>query len=315
MADAATGKARPRITSSGKDRIMPRSLTIQTGHAVPLAGILCVALSAAAFGALPIFIKVAYAAGAETVAVLALRFSLAALLMGSLMIARRQRWPRGRNLLTLIAMGGLGYVGQSFCFFSALNHASAGLVSLLLYLYPALVTVLGALFLRQPLSRTKIAAVLAALAGTALIIGGDTSGDLQGVLLGIGAALIYSVYILVGSRMMQAEGALPAATVVMISAGVVFAVMAAFRQPALPAGADGWAAIAAIALVSTVVAMVFFFAGLARLSAADAATISTLEPLVTVLLATIFLGEALTPVKLAGGGIILAALVVLARAR
>lgn len=294
---------------------MPRPLAAQTGHTVPLAGILCVAISAAAFGALPIFIKIAYAAGAETIAVLALRFSLAALLMSTLMLVRRQRWPRGRNLLTLIAMGGLGYVGQSFCFFSALNHASAGLVSLLLYLYPALVTVLGALFLQQPLSRMKMAAVLAALVGTALIIGGDTSGNLQGILLGIGAALIYSIYIIVGSRMMQAEGALPAATVVMISAGAVFAVMAAFRQPALPAGTAGWTAIAAIALVSTVVAMVFFFAGLARLSAADAATISTLEPLVTVLLATILLGEALTPVKLTGGCIILAALVVLARAR
>lgn len=294
---------------------MPRPPTTLAGPVAPLAGILCVALSAAAFGALPIFIKIAYAAGAETIAVLALRFTLAALLMSTLMLVRRQRWPRGRNLLTLIAMGGLGYVGQSFCFFSALNHASAGLVSLLLYLYPALVTILGALFLRQPLSRTKAAAVLAALIGTALIIGGDASGNLQGVLLGVGAALIYSVYILVGSRMMQAEGALPAATVVMLSAGVVFAVMAAFRQPALPAGAAGWMAIAAIALVSTVVAMVFFFAGLARLSAADAATISTLEPLVTVLLATIFLGEALTPAKLTGGCIILAALVVLARAR
>ncbi|MGB5230318.1 MAG: DMT family transporter [Desulfoprunum sp.] len=280
-----------------------------------LIGILYVALSAASFGALPIFIKVAYAAGAETVAVLALRFAFAAFLMCVIMLLRRQRWPRGRNLLTLIGMGGLGYVGQSYCFFAALNHASAGLVSLLLYLYPTLVTLLAAVFLQQPLSRTRIAAVLAALAGTALIIGGDSSGSLTGILLGIGAALIYSIYILVGSRMMQAEGALPAATVIMISAAAVFAVMAAAERPALPEGSVGWSAIAAIALISTVVAMVFFFAGLARLPAADAATVSTLEPLVTVILAALFLGESITAAKLAGGGIILTSLVVLARSR
>lgn len=283
--------------------------------AAALVGIFYVALSAASFGALPIFIKIAYASGASTVAVLALRFAFAALLMCAIMLVRGQRWPRGRNLLTLIGMGGLGYVGQSYCFFAALNHASAGLVSLLLYLYPTLVTLLAAVFLQQPLSRTKLAAVLAALAGTALIIGGDTGGSLSGVLLGVGAALIYSIYILVGSRMMRAEGALPAATVVMISAAAVFAVMAAAGNPALPEGSAGWAAIAAIALVSTVVAMVFFFAGLARLSAADAATVSTLEPLVTVLLAALFLGESITAAKLAGGGIILTALVVLARSR
>lgn len=294
---------------------MPRPLNRQTGPAAPLAGILCVALSAVAFGALPIFIKGAYASGAETVAVLALRFTLAALLMSSLMLLRRQPWPRGRNLLILIAMGGIGYVGQSFCFFSALNHASAGLVSLLLYLYPALVTLFAALLLNQPLSRTKAMAVAAALAGTALIVGGDASGSLAGVLLGIGAAVIYSVYILVGSRLMQAEGALPAATVVMLSAGAVFTALAVCTQPALPAGGAGWAAVVAIALVSTVIAMVCFFAGLARLGAADAATISTLEPLVTVLLASLLLGEKLTLATVAGGGIILAALVVLARSR
>ncbi len=280
-----------------------------------LIGALYVALSAASFGALPIFIKIAYASGAEPVAVLALRFSFAALTMGAIMVIKGLRWPRGRNLLTLVCMGGLGYVGQSFCFFSALNFASAGLVSLLLYLYPALVTLLGAIFLHQRLNRTQLGAVLAALAGTALTIGGDASGSLQGVVLGVGAALIYSIYILVGSRMMRAEGPLPAATVVMLSAAVVFGVLAAARQPTLPESASGWLAVAAIALVSTVIAMVSFFAGLARLGAGDAATISTLEPLVTVILAAVFLGEPLSPTKLAGGGIILTALVVLARSR
>ena len=187
-----------------------------------LVGALYVALSAASFGALPIFIKIAYVSGAEPVAVLALRFTLAALLMSAIMLVKGLPWPHGRNLLTLACMGALGYVGQSFCFFSALNYASAGLVSLLLYLYPALVTVLAAIFLRQRLNRLQIGAVAAALAGTALTIGGDASGSLPGVLLGIGAALIYSIYILVGSRMMRAEGALPAATVVMLSAAAVF---------------------------------------------------------------------------------------------
>ncbi|MBB5349132.1 DMT family transporter [Desulfoprunum benzoelyticum] len=280
-----------------------------------LVGILYVALSAASFGALPIFIKVAYASGASTVAVLAMRFTFAALLMCVIMVVRRQRWPHGRHLIILIGMGGLGYVGQSYCFFAALNHASAGLVSLLLYLYPTLVTLLAAVFLRQPLNRIKLAAVLAALAGTALIIGGDAGGSLPGILLGIGAALIYSIYILVGSRILQAVGALPAATVIMIAAATVFAVLAMAGRPSLPQGSAGWMAIAAIALVSTVIAMVFFFAGLARLSAADAATVSTLEPLVTVILAALFLGESITPAKLFGGIIIITALVVLARSR
>jgi drug/metabolite transporter (DMT)-like permease len=277
-------------------------------------GMLYVALSAVAFGAMAIFIKIAYASGAETMAVLALRFSLAAVLMSTVMLGRGLRWPRGRNLLVLIGMGGLGYVGQSFCFFSSLNHASAGLAALLLYLYPVLVTLLGGAFFRQPLSRLQLGAVLTALVGTALTIGGDTSGTPLGIALGISAALIYAVYILVGSKMLQSEAPLPAATVVMLSAGTVLTALALIDQPALPGSTVGWLAIAAIAVISTVIAMVTFFAGLARISAADAATISTLEPLVTVLLAAIFLAELLGPAKLAGGSLILLALTVLARA-
>lgn len=280
-----------------------------------LVGALSVVLSAACFGALAIFIKIAYGSGAEPVAVLSLRFIIAALPMTAIMLFKSLRWPRGRNLLTLIGMGGLGYVGQSFGYFSALNYASAGLVALLLYLYPALVAALGAIFLRQRLSGVKLAALLAALAGTALTIGGDTSGSLPGVLFGVGAALIYSIYILVGSRVTQEEGAFPSATVVMISAAAVFGVVAALQQPALPGTVSGWTAVVAIALVSTVIAMVTFFVGLARLGAADAATLSTLEPLVTVILAALFLNEPISLMKMLGGGVILTAVVVLARAR
>ena len=67
-------------------------------------------------------------------------------------------------------------------------------------------------------------------------------------------------------------------------------------------------------MLSTVVAMITFFAGMARLGAADAATLSTLEPVVTVVLAATFLAEAVGGWQIAGGAIILAAVVVLARA-
>jgi drug/metabolite transporter (DMT)-like permease len=103
--------------------------------------------------------------------------------------------------------------------------------------------------------------------------------------------------------------------VVMISAAAVFGVVAALQQPALPGTVSGWTAVVAIALVSTVIAMVTFFVGLARLGAADAATLSTLEPLVTVILAALFLNEPISLMKMLGGGVILTAVVVLARAR
>ncbi|MBK7954876.1 MAG: DMT family transporter [Candidatus Accumulibacter sp.] len=278
-----------------------------------LVGFVCIVASAVSFGVMPIFAKLAYAEGVDLPSLLFLRFALAGLLMAALMQLRRMVWPQGRNLLLLIAMGGLGYFGQSLCYFAALQHASAGLTALLLYLYPAIVTVLSALLARRRLSLLRMLAVAAALLGTALAVGGSLAGSPLGILLGVAAALIYSVYILVGERVTPVVGAMPAATVIMLAAALSFAVIMWSRGAALPVSPVAWAAVGGIVLFSTVVGMITFFAGMARLGAADAATLSTLEPVVTVLLAAIFLGETVGGWQIAGGGIILAAVIVLAR--
>lgn len=279
-----------------------------------LSGALYVALSATAFGAMAIFAHYARASGADVVTVLFLRFAISAALLTAMMIATARRWPSGRNALVLAAMGGVCYVGQSFSFFSALDYASAGMVALLLYLYPFLVMVLGALFLGRRLTFGRVAAALAALLGTALTIGGGLEGQPLGVVLGVAAALIYSVYILIGGRVMNEEEPLAAAAVVMIAAAVVFGLIVGANGPKWPQGGAGWLAVGAIALVSTVIAMVSFFAGLRRLGAADAATLSTFEPVVTFVLAALFLGQPILPNQIAGGAVILCAVIWLTRA-
>jgi drug/metabolite transporter (DMT)-like permease len=278
------------------------------------AGVVLIAVSAASFGAMAVFARLAYDDGADVTAVLFLRFAIAAPLMALLMRLRGLAWPRGRLLAGLAAMGGLGYVGQSLSFFTALTKASASLVALLLYAYPAIVTVLSVLVLGERLTRPRVAALGVALAGAVLTIGPELSGEPLGVVLGASAAVIYSVYILVGSRLTPRSGALPASAVIMAAAAAVYAVVVAVQRPAFPATAGSWAAVVAIALVSTVVAITTFFAGMARLGPTDASTLSTLEPVVTVVLAALVLDERLSAAQLVGGLLILAAVVVLARA-
>lgn len=278
-------------------------------------GVALIALSAASFGTLAIFARLAYAAGGEPVAVLFLRFAGAAVFMWGLMAARRQPLPRGSLLVGLILMGGLGYVGQSLSFFTALLYASAGLVALLLYLYPAIVTVLSAMFLRERLTPIKLLALFLAIGGTALTIGRFGGGQPLGIVLGIAAAFIYSVYILVGSRITPRAGAIASSTVIITSGAVVFGLLTLLQRPAFPQGRDGLLAALGVSVVATVLPIVTFFAGLARLGPADAATLSTLEPVVTVALAGAILGEAVTGLQLVGGALILVAVVILGRSR
>ncbi len=147
------------------------------GTGTRLGGFVCIVASAAGFGAMPIFAKLAYAESVDLPSMLFLRFALAGLMMALLMRVRGMVWPSGRNLLLLVAMGGVGYVAQSFCYFAALQYATASLTALLLYLYPAIVTVLSALLVRRRLSPLRLLAVVAALFGTGLAVGGSLAGS------------------------------------------------------------------------------------------------------------------------------------------
>lgn len=281
------------------------------------AGVLLIAVSASAFGAMAIFARFAYASGADVYGLLAVRFSLAAVALVAVMRARGIRLPPRRRVLALAAMGGIGYVGQSFCFFSALNHAQASLVALLLYLYPLFVTLLAAVFLQERLTAGTVSALLLCSAGAGLTVGGG-QGSALGIGLGLGAALIYSAYIVVGARLTAGVPPLATTTVVCAAAALVYGAAGLLRAaagvpPRFPGDLGGWLALLAIALLSTVLAILTFFAGLQRLGAARASMLSTLEPVVTVVLAALLLGEQVGWTQALGGTLILVGVLWLAR--
>ena len=275
-------------------------------------GILLVVVSAAAFGSLGILGRYAYADGLDAVTLLFLRFAIASLLMVLLLLARRERLPRRADLLRLVGMGALGYVGQSYCYLTAVRYASPGLVALLLYLYPVIVALLSVAFLHERLTRLKLVALGLALLGTALTVSPE-GGQLAGILLALAAAGIYSVYIVVGTGVMRRVTATQSSTVIFASAGATFGLLTAAGGPHWPHSAAGWFTILLIVLVPTLIAVVAFLAGLARVGPTNASMLSTLEPVVTVLLAAGLLGERLQPLSLLGGVLILAAVLILAR--
>jgi len=286
-------------------------------------GVACVVGSALAFGAMAILARFAFASGIDTVTLLALRFAIGSVVMLAIVRARGQAFPRGAILAALIALGALGYGGQAITYFSALSLAPAGLAALLLYLHPALVALLAAVFLHERMTRVKLGALAIALAGTALTVAPAIGGEAlasapqlaTGLAFAIASAVFYAVYIVGASVVGARADAFAMSTVVIMSAASVFIAAMLVRGPQWPQGAAGWATIVGIALVSTVIGITLYFAGLERIGPVSASTLSTIEPLTAVLLGTIVLGETLAPVQLAGGALILAGAVAIARTR
>lgn len=305
-----------------------------------MGALLCL-LSAACFGAMPIFGKLAYRSGVTPEALLLLRFGLAAALLGALLVARPRlrsgaaAGPGGesgdtsgvdaarrggarplglRLVLTALGLGALGYATQSSLYFAALDRISAPMVALVLYTYPALVTLCAVLLGREGLTVRRLSALGVSSAGTLLVLlgGGGLNFDLVGVALAFGAAVTYTVYILV------ADGAVHRVPPVVLSALVMTGAAVALTLRGLTTGginlrfdAAGWFWVGCIAVVSTVVAMLAFFAGLRRSGPSTAAIVSTFEPVVTTALAAAVLHEFLTPLQLLGGLIVLSSVAVL----
>jgi len=271
-----------------------------------------VLVSATAFGTLAIFAKVGYASGLGTQQLLAFRFTLAALGMVALAVLLGQNplHLRRREVITLLAMGALLYTAQSLAYFLALRTLPASLVVLISYVYPSLVAAAGWLFFRRAIAAWHLAALGASLVGVAMLVGGARLQITWALVLAVASPVVYTGYILVGERVMGTVPALAASAVIMTGAAIAFSLLAALDgQLALPRSAQGWAICVGVALVPTMLAISLFLAGLTRIGSARAALLSTWEPVVTVMLAVVLLGDRLSWIQVIGGVLVLLAVV------
>ena len=274
-------------------------------------GLLLCLVSAAGFGAMPIFGRQAFAAGLELTPMLSLRFLLAAAMLWALIALRRR--PLGS--LRGVAFGGLlglcGYSVQAGLYFGSIQRIDVSLASLILYTYPALVTVAALALGRERATRRKLAALVLASSGVALVVGGGAGAiDWVGAAMAFGCAVFYTGFILASDRVAATTSPLAFAASVATGAALGFTVVA-LLSGGIHASEEGVMWVALIASVSTVMPIVLFMAGLARVGPSTASIASTVEPVFTVALAWIVLGELLGPVQLVGGALVLSAVVLL----
>lgn len=277
-----------------------------------IGGVLLIAISAASFGLMPIFAKIAYSAGTSTYSLLFLRFLVAAAFMFLLLFIKKLNLPSKKEMLIFLLLGAVGYVGQSFCYFTALNYASSSVVSLLLYTYPALVMIGSTIFLKEKITVQKVISLCLALIGAVVIIGAEFHANPTGIVLSILSAVFYSVYILISSQVVKAGMGIQSSAFIMLGAAVVYGIMNLFLGFTPPTQINGLVAVAMIALISTMLAFWSFFTGMEKTGPSTAALVSTLEPVVTVLSSVIILSEKITVNIIAGGCLVLAALIVTA---
>ena len=285
---------------------------------MPRAGVLFCLASAAGFGAMGIFGKLAYEQGATVGTLLSTRFIVAALILWAFALfsggVRELRSLPRRDLGIALALGAIGYGAQAGAYFAALQRIDVSLLAMLVYTYPVIVAVTAVAIGRESASRRTAVALLLASSGLVLVLSGAASGGLDavGTALGLTAAVVYSIYILVSDGVNVRVGALSLSTLVCTGAAVTLTLASLASGDLDPAAvsAEGFMWLFGIALLSTVAAIALFFAGMKRVGPTAASILSTLEPVITVALAFLVFGESLGAGQLLGAALVLSAVVV-----
>jgi len=285
----------------------------------PWAGYAFAAAGAALFSTKAIFIKLAYAEQIDAETLLALRMAMSLpfyVVIGfwSLRDRRRLGIPLPPLKLALVSalIGVLGYWIASYLDFLGLLYISAQFERLILFTYPLFVVLFGAWFFGQKIRSAALAAFAISYVGLALIFVEHLTLEGDNVVLGAGlviaAAMAFGLYQLLAKEAIAKVGPRLFTCIAMMGATVAtFAVFFTLRDAALLIVSPTLFYYGIlIAIFSTVLPTFFLSEALHRISAQANGIIGTLSPLVTIILAALILGEALTLIGIVGTALVLA---------
>ena len=269
------------------------------------------------FSCKPIIIKWAYTYGIDALSLMLLRMVLALpvyLAIGILLIQKQKRAQQNkltfRHGLAAAFVGLFGYYLASFLDLKGLELANAQLERIILYAYPTLVVILGAVIFKHKVTKQQLGALALCYAGIICIFLQDLSLQgkqvIQGSLLILLSALSYAVYMLFSKKHIDRLGSLLFTCISMTSATVATIIHTGLVLTITGSGSSGFnsnnwefspelmAIVLLLTFAATVVPSFMISEAVKRIGAANAALTGTVGPIMTSIMAVVLLGEVFT---------------------
>lgn len=251
-----------------------------------------------------------------------LRYGLSAVLLVPLLTSReRLPKPTARETLLLFIQAFTGVFLFSICLLYGLRHASAAESGLITATTPAVMALISFLWLRERLGLAKIAGILLAVGGIAVIHAGkhdagSASSSLFGSLLIFAAVIGEALFTIVGKVVSERLSPLFIATVMVVLGFIFFlpfAIAEARHFNFSVVTARGWSALIYYSLVVTVLGFLLWYRGVAKVDASTAAVFTGVLPVSALVLAHFVLDEELTVRHAVGMAMVLGAIIFVAR--
>lgn len=278
-----------------------------------LQGLIYAIISATAFGAMAVLIKVGYAAGMTGDEIMQYRFAYAVLILSSILFVKDRSllkisWD---GLLKCAFLGLVVYWLQASCFVHALASIPASTAALVLYGHPVLVTLLSAVFLKMKLDRMVTLSLVLVTSGCCLVFYDAFLKEVDGLglLYAVGAMVFFSCYLLFVQVLLKGLRPQTATLYVMLFAAVAFTISG---DPSI------WLRLTtgkltfgfALGLIPGVIAVTFLYLSIEKIGSAYACIFSSIEPVVTLIAAAVFLDENVVLLQISGALLIIAGIII-----
>jgi len=274
---------------------------------------LLIVVSALSFGSISVLTVLTTNAGVPLLTAMAWRYVVGAVLLGAVAQVRHIRSLRRQRIVYLMLIGGVGQALITYLSLHALEYIPVGPLAFLFYTYPAWVALLAAVRRTERLTPIRVFALMLALVGVTIMVGTPAEKlNPVGVMLALGSALLYSVYLPALERVQDGIPALLSTFLLIVGAAISFVAAALLGgELFVPRGTAVWSNIFLLALVSTVIAFSTLIKGLSVLGPVRTAIIATVEPFFTAILGALVLGNQFGAATLIGGVFIAAAVLVI----
>lgn len=252
------------------------------------------------YGLNPLFAVPLMNNGAAIESILFFRYAFAVVILGVFLWLTKQSFKITAKQAGVLLVLGLLYTSSSLFLFEAYNYIASGLATTLIFLYPVLVAIIM-VFLGVVPSWPVWLAIAATFGGVIIMTqgSGGEAIDPIGVLLSLGSALVYALFIVIINRsktIATISNTLLTFYALMVGA-VVFFGKIAFSDTAITAGittGGDWLNLVGLALLPTIVSTATLAIATRNIGATKASVLGVFEPITAILVGTLMFGEPLT---------------------
>ena len=253
-----------------------------------------------AYGLNPLFAMPLMSNGASVDSILFFRYFIAVALLGVYLAWRRASFRVTLQQGALLAVLGLLFAASSILLFESYRYIPSGLATTLIFLFPVMVALIMVLLGVYPTWQVWLSIAISFVGVIAMTgVGTGTAAHPVGVLLSIGSALSYAIFIVIVNRSRSiARVSNTVLTFYALAVGsIVFGLRIIASDSAPMAGISGtvaWVNLIGLALLPTIISTATLSVATRRIGAAKASVLGVFEPITAIIVGVAVLGEPLT---------------------